>query len=281
MATNGSGSGVVPAIDTATAAAAAEEFNPLEMLLQAAAAAQEAEAQAAEQQPEPEPEVDYNKPLKDGTDGYAVYSTPEAAMAALGLGNGGEADQWAQKLTNNQRQGVKMYTDGYYHEMNDWMRKLPGKTITDSTKAKIPSLQHALDKYELKQPIVTHRGMGPEVLGLKAGASPKQIMNKVKKLISGGLSFTDFGFSSSGAASNKAWPKEVVVHTMTPAGKGIGAFVAGQSSYGTENEFLYNSGTHFRPVGVYMVGNTVHINAVYGGRDKSTNGYKHITETPF
>lgn len=278
MATNGSNSGVVSVIDTATATAAAEEFNPLEMLMQAAANPQDA---GPPEPPSPEPEVDYNKPLTDGAAGYAVYSTPEAAMAALGLGNGGEADQWAQKLTANQRQGVKMYTDGYYHEMNDWMRMLPGKKITDSTKAKIPSLQHALDKYELKQPLVTHRGMGPDVLGLKAGASTKQILNRVKKMIGMGRSFTDFGFSSAGAASNKAWPKEVVVHTMTPAGKGIGAFVAGQSSYHSENEFLYNSGTKFKPVGVYTVGSTVHINAVYDGRDKSTNGGKHVTETPF
>lgn len=274
MATNGSDSGVVSAIDTTQ-----QQEQALEVL---AAASNPQDAGPPEPpSPEPVPEVDYNKPLTDGQDGYAVFSTPEAASAALGLGNGGEADQWAKKLTQNQLKGVQMYTDGYYHEMNDWMRKLAGASISDSTKSKIPSLQHALDKYDLKMPIVTHRGMGPEVLGLKADATPKQIMNRVKKMIGGGLQFTDLGFSSSGAASNKAWPQKVIIHTQTPAGKGIGAFVAGQSAYGSENEFLYNSGTHFKPIGVYMVGNTVHINAVYSGRDKSTNNYKHITDTPF
>ena len=278
MATNGSDSGVVSAIDTTQEQA--QEFNPLEMLLAAASNPQDA-GPPEPPSPEPEPEVDYNKPLVDGQDGYAVFSTPEIASEALGLGNGGEADQWAKKLTANQLKGVKLYTDGYYHEMNDWMRKIKGATISGTIKEKIPSLQHALDKYELKQPIVTHRGTGPEVLGLSATASTSQIVSRIKKMIGGGLSFTDYGFSSSGAASNKAWGKKVVIHTMTPAGKGIGAFVAGQSEFHSENEFLYNSGTHFRPVGVYVVGSTVHVNAVYDGRDKSTNGYKHITDTPF
>ena len=279
MANNGSSSGVVPAVDTSAAAPEqAEEFNPLEMLLQAAAAAQEEGPPQAAEEPA-EPEVDYNKPLEDGQDGFTVYKTPEAASAAMGLGNGGEADQWSKKLTANQRKGVQMYTDGYYSDMNNWMRMLTTE-ISGTTQAKISSLQHALDKYDLKQPIVTHRGMGPEILGLKANASTSQIVKRVKSLISKGINITDYGFSSSGAASSKAWPKKVVIHTQTPAGKGIGAFVAGQSEFKTENEFLYNSGTHFQPLGVYVVGNTVHINARWAGRDKSTNGAKHITEAP-
>lgn len=272
MATNGSSSGVIPAIDTSVPE---PEVNPLE--IQQPVVQEQGPPQAAE---EPAPQVDYNKPLTDGADGYAIYSTPEAAEAAMGLGNGGEADQWAQKLTANQRDGVKRYTDGYYSEMNNWMRKLD-TSISQLSKDRIASLQHALDKYTLQKPTVTHRGMGPEILGLKANASTKQIVARVKKLMGMDAHITDLGFSSAGAASNKAWSKKVVIHTQTPAGKGIGAFVAGQSQYHSENEFLYNSGTHFKILGVYVQNGQVHINARWDGRDKSTNAGKHITDTPF
>ena len=106
-------------------------------------------------------------------------------------------------------------------------------------------------------------------------------MKRIKTLIGKGLSFGDLGFTSSGAALGKSFGGKVVIHTQTPAGKGIGAFVAKISSFKNENEFLYNSGSQFQPLGVYVVGNTVHVNARYIGRDDSTNDGKHITQAPF
>lgn len=263
MATNGSDSGVVSAIDTTQE----QEFSPYDTLMQAAAEAQAAEAQAAEQ----EPEVDYNKPLTDGQDGYAVFHSMSAAESAMGYGNGGEADQWQQKLTQNQLHGLQSYTGTGYHSMNDWLRGETGY-ISDVMRARARSLQHALDKYTLQAPTVTHRGTGPEVLGLPAGASPQEIVTVVKALISSGGRITDKGFTSSAVNESSKFDKPVIIHAQTPAGKGIGAFVSGVSSVGKgESEFLYNSGSHFTPLGVYMVGNTVHINVRYDGRDKSTN----------
>lgn len=268
MATNGSDSGVVSAIDTTQQQE--QEFNPLEMLLAAASNPQDA-GPPEPPSPEPEPEVDYNKPLTDGQDGYAVYTSMSSAELAMGYGNGGEADQWQQKLTDNQKAGLYSYTGSGYHSMNDWLR---GETsyISPTTKAKARSLQHALDKYTLQAPTVTHRGTGPEFLGLPSNASPQQIVAVVQALIGTGGRMTDKGFSSSAVFTGSSFNKPVIIHTQTPAGKGIGAFVSGVSSVGKgESEFLYNSGSHFVPLGVYMVGNTVHINARYDGRDKSTN----------
>lgn len=276
MATNGSSSGVVPAVDTSAAAAApeqAEEFNPLEMLMQMA---EEGPPQAAEEPAEPEENI-YDKPLEDGQDGYTVYSSAKAAEAALGLDNGGETDQWQKKLTPNQQKGVDIYTGSYYKTMNEWMRKL-STTISDYAKQYLPSLQHALDKFTVHKPIVTHRGMGPEIFGLDKYATPQEIMAAVKILAASGGQVTDLGFTSSSAATGEEFGGSVVLHTQTPAGKGIGAFVAGVSHYGkSENEFLYNSGSHFQILGAYFKDGQVHVNARYTGRDKSTNNAKHIT----
>lgn len=262
MATNGSDSGVVSAIDTTQ-----QQEQALEVL----AAASNPQDAGPPEPPSPEPEVDYNKPLVDGQDGYAVYNSKSAAENAMGLGNGGEADQWQQKLTQNQLQGLHSYTGTGYHSMNDWLR---GETsyISDVMKARARSLQHALDKYTLQAPTVTHRGTGPEVLGLPASASTQDIVTVVKALIGTGGRITDKGFTSSAVNVGSKFEKKVIIHTQTPAGKGIGAFVSGVSSVGKgESEFLFNSGSHFVPLGVYVVGDTVHINARYDGRDKSTN----------
>lgn len=259
MATNGSDSGVVPAIDTTQE----QEFNQPETLMQA--------AQNPPEQPAPEPEVDYNKPLTDGQDGYAIYNSMSAAEIAMGLGNGGEADQWQQKLTANQLQGVKSYTGTGYIDMNSWLR---GETssISPTMKAKARSLQHALDKYAMQAPTVTHRGVGPDVLGLPKSASVQDIITVVKAMISSGERITDKGFTSSAVYTGSKFNKKIALHIQTPTGKGIGAFVSGVSSVGKqESEFLFNSGSHFVPLGFYVENGTVHINARYDGRDKSTN----------
>ena len=269
MATNGSDSGVVPAIDTTQEQK--QEFNPYEMLMAAASNPQDA-GPPEPPSPEPEPEEDYNKPLTDGQDGFKIFDSQWKAEEAMGLGNGGEADQWFQKLTANQKDGLQIYTGAGYKTMNNWMRDKPGASISPTTKARIASLQHALDKYTLPQPIVTHRGMGPEIFGLPANATPSQIKTVVEALIKSGGRVTDKGFTSSSVATGHQFSGSVVVHVQTPAGKGIGAFVSGISSVGKgEHESLYNSGSHMKPIGVYMVGTTVHVNMRYDGRDKSTN----------
>lgn len=266
MANNGSDSGVVPAIDTATPAEQEKPFNPLDMLLA-----------AAQQTEEPEPETDYYKPLTDGADGFALFTDPHAAEAAMGYKNGGETDWWYGHLTANQRTAVQSYTGSGYHPMNDWMRMLTDYA-SETTQARINSLQHALDKFTLPQAIVTHRGMGPEILGLPSSATPNEIFSRVMDIMTYGGKITDLGFTSSSVSSGANFSGKVVIHTQTPAGKGIGAFVAGISSFKNENEFLYNSGTHFEILGAYIQGGQVHINARYGGRDKSTNHAKHIKE---
>ena len=190
--------------------------------------------------------------------GFTTYTDVKSSASALGLGNGGETDKWMAGLTDKEHKSVKRYTKSWYVDINDHLRGIePGSSVI---KNDVKNMEQAINKFNLQNPTVFHRGSSASLLG---GANSVADINKMA-----GQVVVDKGFTSTSATSGKGFTyKPIQYHIQTPAGKGIGAFVQGISGYGaTENEFVFNHGSGFKILGAYQKHGQVHVNMRYVGR---------------
>lgn len=209
-----------------------------------------------------------NEPWGAGdVDGFLNMLNPQQIDAVMGATSGAAA-AWLSDLTEAQRDGVVEYTGDYFDDINAALRgtqpKFPHNY--DPTTA-IETVTEALEKGVIPRPVVLHRGSGPELLG---GAST---VEEVRAMI--GQVVLDHGFGSSttrrvfaenttlGSNSKKT---KVIYHIKTPAGTGIGGFIAPISHYGkTESEFLFQRESMFKVVRGYEDGGQVHCDLEYAG----------------
>lgn len=191
---------------------------------------------------------------------YAEYGSLSESQAAMGYGNGGEADKWQASLTKSEESAVKYYTGSGFTNLNDALRY--GGTMTTYEKNKDKYLEQALNKFNLEKPTTFTRGSTADLLG---GASTVTEINAMK-----GQLVVDKGYTSSAVSANKGFTwKPIIYHINTPAGKGIGAYVSGKSAVGVgEDEFLFNKRSAFVVKGAYEEGGKVHCNIDYYGRVK-------------
>lgn len=203
-------------------------------------------------------------------DGYAMYSSNDQIEAAMGLGNGGQADRWAEKLTPWEENAVKWYTGNGHRQINEFERlgkhdKMPAEQLMKFS----DSLESAIDKGRLDKRMVVNRTSSADLLG---GAHTVADLRKMY-----GQTFTDKGFMSSeiNLANSLANPygskhgaEQIYMHIKVPKGEGIGQYVRGLSNANQEQEFLFNRGSSFKLVGAYQdAAGHVHANLKYVGRN--------------
>lgn len=232
-------------------------------------------------------------------DGYSVFGDYKAADAAFGFsaadGSGsGDNDKWIASLTKKERSELEKYGFGAsYYSINEQLRK---EQVSKNMSGRVNAIERAIDKAELKEPIIVSRASGDDLLrGLgvesiytipnKPGDSSDAIrlgMRSASELVSMvnkniGSVVVDKAFTSTTAKSgNTSWQDSAlnnfVYHIKVPAGKGIGAYVGGMfdSEYHHKDvtEFLLNRGSAFRIVGAYAKDGKAHVNMQYIGREK-------------
>lgn len=190
--------------------------------------------------------------------GYATYSSAGEADAAMGLGNGGEADKWQSSLTNDERSAVENYSGSSYYTLNEALRDGTTGDLKGFYKDMDKNLESALNNYTLEKPTTFVRGSSADLLG---GASTVSQINAMK-----GQMVMDNGYTSSSAT--KGFSDDIVYHINTPSGKGIGAYIKGLSYHKTENEFLFNKRSVFVIKNAYQLSSygSVHVELDYYGR---------------
>lgn len=171
---------------------------------------------------------------------YTQYLNYTESFDGLGYKNGGATDQWMNGLSSGEKTAVKSYCDDYYIQLNKALRK--GDSMSPMMKTVDKNLHSALEKFDLEKPTVFIRGSSASLLG-----GPKKVgeINAMK-----GSIVHDKGYTSSSATLDDAFYEPYMYHIRTPAGKGIGAYVVGISTYGSaENEFLFDKGSAFKILG--------------------------------
>ena len=192
-----------------------------------------------------------------GGSSFTTYTTIVDSKKGLGLGNGGETDKWMAGLTDMERKSIVKYTGSGYTSINEYLRgQISGSPVLKSV---VGNIEKAVNKFNLENPTVFHRGSSAGLLG---GANSVTDINKMV-----GQVVVDKGFTSTSATSGKGFThKPIQYHIQTPSGKGIGAFVQGMSNFASENEFVFNHGSGFKILGAYQKHGEVHVNMRYIGR---------------
>ena len=229
MATNGSGSGVVPAIDTAATPEAEEEFNPLEMLMQMAASAAEAE-------PEPEPEeIEYGDlPMTE-----AEYMKQQGKFSPF-IKNAVDLYTYPHKTNGT------LYSPS--QQVNNALRKdLPVPPMYQSMVDGMDAAMHDLG-YNAKLTRYDRVGFLWRLLGGQSheGMSEKQLRDKLL-----GTSYRDKAFVSTSHNDFKNAPpgnpfKDKTVEIRIKAKAGTKAMMPGKGPGGDLGEIVLGRGQWFK-----------------------------------
>lgn len=155
-------------------------------------------------------------------------------------------EDWWNSLTEKDKEFFKSYTSSGYKSFNAAVRAANGDPSKMTTYGK--RLQMAIDKLgqgELPKATVFHRQSTSSLLGIGSGASYEQIKAQVGKVV------TDYSITSARSSkyhnNGSGMFGNVNYHISTPAGKGVGAYVANHSSCGSgEDEFLFRPGSAYR-----------------------------------
>ena len=188
--------------------------------------------------------------------GYKIYDGENSINAELGSPNfrkiakinpnSGSArfKKFDDSLESLEFSAIGAYTySRWTYKLNNWLRGLSGKDVnlpkdsyeTDVVKKITKHLDSAIDKYELRKPMVVYRSMRISAL--------EHILSK------GDGTFTDNGYASTSAMRNcfsLGDEPAVTLVIKVPAGKGHGAWLKPHSKIPTENEFLLARGTTFK-----------------------------------
>ncbi len=227
----------------------------------------------------------------DGTrtlDGYTMLDNEDAIFETMGLGNGGQADKWAKKLTPEEELAVEWYTKDGHEPINKLERRGPqhvrrSYSVGETVKAS-DNLKSALDKGGLTKSIIATRSSSADLLG--GATSVAEIRKMYGKVI------TDKGFmsvelnsatSAKNPYSTKFGAKRITYHVKIPAGHGIGQYIRGFSPAKEEQEFLFNRGASFKILGAWTDANGMtHVNLRYVGRRVWDHGkFKYDTGGQF
>ena len=175
----------------------------------------------------------------------------------------GEYQRWNRGLKDEERAALTAYTTqdqpGNFNQVNtplrtgQWAYPVDQQgTLADMTpqqiqdvKAQRKLMDSAISKFNLPEPMVVHRGSGPELLGNLV--NPEDIMQRY-----GGRTVRDPGYMSTSAVLGSKFNKQIHYKITVPAGNGHGAYVKPMSAFPEENEFLLRRGAGFTVNKAYL-----------------------------
>ena len=203
-------------------------------------------------------------------DGYTMYDSDEAIFEAFGLGNGGQADQWAQNLTGQEASAAYWYSENGHAAINRLERhQEPGKwySIEEAVEGS-SNLKKAIDKGGLRENIIVTRTAGPELIG---GRTTVADVRKAYGEVVTDRGFTSTELKQSSSEKNpyatKYGKNRITYHIKAEAGEGIGQYIRGMTDSHQEQEFLFNKGSSFKILGAYSdAQGMTHVNLKYVGR---------------
>jgi len=220
-------------------------------------------------------------PAGDGKkkiDGYTMYQTDEAIFKEMGLGNGGEADQWRESLTGDEATAVHWYAGNGHQAINKLERdQKPGNWYTTEQAMKgSTDLKRALDKGELQENIIVTRTGGATLLG-GGDTSVAGIRKRYGEVIQDpGFTSTELNQHTSeiNPYGKKHGSSRVTYHIKVEKGVGIGQYIRGLTGSKQEQEFLFNKGSAFKILGAYAdASGMTHVNLKYvGGANGKAKG---------
>lgn len=180
--------------------------------------------------------------FKDGREAaeYFIGSTYNSKLDKKGWGvfedPKNPATKWQNNLTLDQTRAVRDYTGDDYEPINNllreiWTRKEANDAYQGETTpvTQIFNIDQALKKAELKEPITVYR------------TCEREFLDKLQE----GSVFHDEGYGSTSVLPEVVASGDVHMEVDVPAGKGIGAYVAGLSWKEEEYEFLLARGADY------------------------------------
>lgn len=140
-------------------------------------------------------------------------------------------------LTDKEKNALAWYTTSAFSSFNTSLRN-----DNPNHPNRMKSMDNAIAKGVLTEPITVYRGSSADLLGFKS----KPSMSELKELVGG--EFIDKAFVSSSAVKGQGSFKwEPIQYKITvPAGKGRGQWIKHVSDISSENEFLMKRNTKFR-----------------------------------
>lgn len=170
-------------------------------------------------------------------------------------------DKWQSDISNSELSAAELYTGSSYADWNDSLRTKDGKGWEVNT----DNLDNALSKFELKENIVTYRGLGRGALKAMFGSDAPDIktINDMKGSIISDKAFLSTSIDRSVAEDFSGL--RYILKINVPKGKGRGAYVDPISMHSGEREFLMPRNTNLKISGVYRDSNdgNTYINVDY------------------
>lgn len=144
-------------------------------------------------------------------------------------------------LTKLEKDALNWYTGGAYESFNEALRN-DNPIHTNRLK----SMDNAMAKSVLTEPITLSRGSTADLLGFKSTPT----ISELKALIGG--EFVDKAFVSASAKKGGGFHGSIGYKITVPPGKGRGQYIEQISKFkgGNEVEFLLNRNTKFRVTSV-------------------------------
>lgn len=165
------------------------------------------------------------------------------------------SDEWRDKMSEQEYNGVYKYTGSSYIQMNQYLRDgKMGSGENPNLEKLILNCQKGLKKFKLDEDLRVYRQSSSQLLeqlGIPSyvggfwGNKP-EFMSVLKSRI--GSVVKDHGFTSTSMLKN-AWSGDVKYEINIPKGTNC-AYVAHMSQHHSEMELLLNRGTSFRITGV-------------------------------
>lgn len=182
----------------------------------------------------------------------------------LGMDKKGANSRWLSSLTKEERSALEHYTldkgEGNYNEVNTPLRTGVNQTRdkdswrslsteeTEKLDRQRTDMDSAIEKYELKEPMIVHRGSSADMLG--GLTDPDKIMQRF-----GGRVVRDRGYVSTSVLEKEGFEDDnhyIHYKISVPAGKGHGAFISPLSHFHHEQEFLLKRNTSFVVMNAYL-----------------------------
>lgn len=144
-------------------------------------------------------------------------------------------------LTKKQKDALTWYTGGDFYDFNQALRNDAPENLD-----KLKSMDAAMKKSVLTEPITVSRGSTADLLGFKS----KPTIAELKELIGG--EFMDKAFVSTSAKKGGGFTGDIGYKITVPPGKGRGQYIEQISKFKGSNEveFLLNRNTKFRVTSV-------------------------------
>lgn len=144
-----------------------------------------------------------------------------------------------KELTGKEKDALSWYTGSAYASFNEALRK--GEPIHPN---RLKSMDDAMAKSVLTEPITLSRGSSADLLGFKSTPSVAELKNLI------GGEFVDKAFVSTSAKSGGGFSGDIGYRITVPPGKGRGQYIKSISHFKSETEFLLNRNTKFRVTSV-------------------------------